>query len=227
MRSRRGPPGHETTTGTAPPARRLERVRWRDPRLAVGVVLVAGSVVLGARVLATADDTTRVWTLREDLAAGAVLDPSLVEVTDVRFVDDGDLDLYLSASDPLPEGLVLVRDTPAGELLARSGLERAEDRQGVELPLPVLDGALPPDLATGDRVDVWVAPDPGQSEQDSVAEQVLAGAPVLSVERSAGSLAGGSGAVVLVALQDSDATVLPETLTVLGQGSVVLVRVER
>lgn len=213
-------------TGAAPPARRLERVRWRDPRLALGVVLVAGSVVLGARVLAAADDTTPVWSLRENLAAGASLDPSLVEVADVRFADGGDVGHYLSAAQPLPEGLVLVRDTPAGELLARSGLERVADRQGVELPLPVLDGALPPDLAIGDRVDAWAAPEPGQSEQGGVAEKVLAGVPVLGVERSAGTLAGGSGVVVLVGLQEPAVAALPETLAVIGQGTVVLVRVE-
>jgi len=200
-------------------------VRWRDPRLAVGVVLVAGSVVLGARVLATADDTTSVWTLRDDLAAGATLDPGLVEVADVRLAAADDAGLYLSATQPLPDGLVLLRDTPAGELLARSGLERAADRQGFELPLPVLDGALPPDLGAGDRVDVWVAPEPAQSEQGSAAEQVLAGASVLGVERSVGSLAGGSGAVVLVALDESDAAALPDTLAVIGRGSVVLVRI--
>ncbi|CAN5236183.1 hypothetical protein BH24ACT12_BH24ACT12_16470 [soil metagenome] len=225
MRSRGAPPGEDTIAGATPRARRLERMRWQDPRLAVGVVLVAGSVVLGARVLATADDTTPVWTLREDLAAGAHVDPSRVEVADIRFVDDGDVSLYLSATDPLPEGLVLAHDTSAGELLALSGLER-EDREGVELPLPVLDGAMPPDLGTGDRVDVWVAPEPGQSDQAQVAEQVITGVAVRSVEDSVGGLAGCSGAVVLVALEDSDATALPETLATIGRGSVVLTRVE-
>ena len=45
----------------APAVRRLRSSRWRDPRLAVGVVLVAASVVVGARVLAAADDTVAVW----------------------------------------------------------------------------------------------------------------------------------------------------------------------
>lgn len=226
MSSHGTPPGPDTVTGPAPPARRLRRVRWRDPRLAIGVVLVAGSVVLGARVLATADDTTPIWTLRSDLTAGAALDADLVEATDVRLLDDEHLAFYLSASEPLPEGLVLAHDTPAGELLAHSGVESAAQRQGAELPLPVRDGALPPDLASGDRVDVWVTPEPGQSTQDRAAEQVLAGAAVLGVERSVGSLAGGSGAVVLVALDDSDTSELPGTLAAVGQGSVVLVRVE-
>lgn len=218
-----GAPEQESAAGTTP-ARRLVRQRWRDPRLAVGVLLVAGSVVLGARVLSTADDTTSVWTLREDLAAGSALDPGLVQPADVRFVDEADGAFYLSATEALPGGVVLARDTPAGELLARSGLEPASDRWQAELPLPVLDGALPPDLATGDHVDVWVSPEDTQSGSVEAA-QVLAGVSVLGVERSAGSLAGGSGAVVLVALEESDATALPATLSAIGQGSVVLVRV--
>src|SRR3954463_4573862 len=48
--------GHPT-----PPATRLSARRWRDPRVVVGVGLVALSVLLGTTLLGAADDTVAVW----------------------------------------------------------------------------------------------------------------------------------------------------------------------
>jgi len=42
------------TDVAAPHATRSRRPGWRNPRLLLGIVLVAGSVILGARLLATA-----------------------------------------------------------------------------------------------------------------------------------------------------------------------------
>ena len=36
---------------------------WRDPRLWIGVAIVAVSVVVGSRLLAAADDSVAVWAL--------------------------------------------------------------------------------------------------------------------------------------------------------------------
>ena len=47
---------------------RGHRPAWRDPRLWIGVVLVAASVVAGARLLAAADDTVQVWAAVDALA---------------------------------------------------------------------------------------------------------------------------------------------------------------
>ena len=49
------------TASDVPAALRGQRPAWRDPRLWIGIVLVAASVVVGARVLAAADDTVQVW----------------------------------------------------------------------------------------------------------------------------------------------------------------------
>ena len=68
-----------------PPAVRLVRPGWRDPRLVVGVLLVCGSVLLGARLLSASDDTTAVWATRGPVAAGARLDQGDLTVARVRF----------------------------------------------------------------------------------------------------------------------------------------------
>ena len=42
-----------------PRATRSRRPGWRNPRLLIGLALVAGSVLVGARLVAAADDTVR------------------------------------------------------------------------------------------------------------------------------------------------------------------------
>src|SRR5690625_6270708 len=41
---------------------RVRRPSWRDPRLGVGVLLVAGAVALGSWTVSRADDTVTVYT---------------------------------------------------------------------------------------------------------------------------------------------------------------------
>ena len=106
---------------TAPAATRSRPPGWRNPRLLLGLVLVAASVVLGARLMATADDTVPVWALARDLPAGATVSSADLESRNVRFPDGATADAYLSASDPVPSGARLARAVSAGELLPRVG----------------------------------------------------------------------------------------------------------
>ncbi|WP_145725792.1 MULTISPECIES: hypothetical protein [unclassified Nocardioides] len=139
-----------------PPATRVARPGWRDPRLWVGVLLVAGSVVLGARLLAAADDTVAVWGLAADRGSGAPVVAGDLEVHRVRFADDATLERYFPADEPVPDALVLTRPVGAGELLARSSVGAADSVRVVQVPLAVDPQQVSPDVATGAVVDVWV-----------------------------------------------------------------------
>ena len=87
----------------APPvAVRATTPGWRDPRLWIGVAIVAVSVVAGARLLASADDTVAVWAVIDDMGAGDLVSESDLEVRRVRFADDADLARYFRADDQLP-----------------------------------------------------------------------------------------------------------------------------
>src|SRR4051794_39049844 len=92
----------------SPAVARVSRARWSDPRLLVGVLLVSSSVVLGARVVAAADDSRAVWALTHDLVAGSTLSDSDVTVRQVRL--DGTVNPYLAAGGAAPVGSVLRRD---------------------------------------------------------------------------------------------------------------------
>lgn len=139
----------------APAAARSVRPAWRDTRLWVGVALVAASITLGARIMASADDLTRVWATRGDLQAGATVEADDLVAAAVR-LDDAAASRYLSVGEPLPEDVHLLRAVGAGELLPAAALGAPADGL-MTVPLSVPSGAMPSSLAAGAVVDVWVA----------------------------------------------------------------------
>ncbi|MDZ5622877.1 hypothetical protein [Nocardioides bizhenqiangii] len=146
----------KTGTSAPPAATRVARAGWRDPRLWIGLLIVAGSVVLGARLLAAADDTVSVWAVVDDQGVGAPVGADDVVAVRVRFADDEELERYLSAADPLPEGMVLSRGIGAGELLPRAAIDTAQDAGTVQVPLDLEPHRVPGTVDAGSVIDVYV-----------------------------------------------------------------------
>ena len=139
-----------------PPAARARRPGWRDPRLWIGIAIVAASVLVGARVLAAADDTEAVWALRADAGSGETLtEDDLVSVR-VRFQDGDELDRYFRVDDTLPADLRLDRSLGEGELLPRGAVGDGGDADTRQVPLAVPPEQLPPSVGPGSTVDVYL-----------------------------------------------------------------------
>ena len=134
----------------------MTRAGWRDPRLWIGLLIVAGSVVLGARLLAAADDSVSVWAVVGDHGAGSPVGSDDVVAVRVRFADDADLEHYLPAEDPLPDGIVLARAIGSGELLPRAAIDTDPDADTVQVPLDLEPSRVPPSVDAGSVVDVWI-----------------------------------------------------------------------
>jgi len=165
-----------TETVPAPTPRRVRPPRWLDLRLVLGVLLVLGAVLLGARVVSTAAATVPVWAAADDLAAGIELSADDLVAVDVRL--DGAAAAYLSTS-TRPEGRTLGRAVRAGELLPRSALEERPDL--VQVALPVQAGYVPPSLRRGQLVDVYALADPAAgavADADGSVTVVVEQAPV-------------------------------------------------
>ncbi len=139
-----------------PAAIRATRSGWRDPRLWIGLLVVAVSVVAGARLLAAADDTVSVWAVATDAGPGARLDPGDLIAHRVRFADDGDLAGYFTVDDELPADLSLTRGVGAGELLPRNAVGSADTADTVELPVAVDAEQVPPSVRSGSVVDIYL-----------------------------------------------------------------------
>ncbi len=146
---------HHPPDGIAPAAR-ARRPGWRDPRLWIGVALVAASVLVGARVLAAVDDTEAVWALRADAGGGETLTPDDLVSVRVRFQDTGELDRYFRVDDTLPADLRLDRSLGEGELLPRAAVGDGGAADTRQVPLAVPPEQLPPSVGPGSTVDVYL-----------------------------------------------------------------------
>lgn len=181
---------------------------WRDPRLWVGIALVTGSVVAGARVFASVDDTTEVWAAAGELAPGQVLTADDLTRVPVRFADDKDAARYVSVEDRFPSDVTLARGLGEGELVPRAALGSDEASATTALPLALPPEAVPGSISAGSRVDVWIVPD----EADAEASQVLEDVAVIDVPRDAGGFAASSSQQVVLAVPRTEDEVIAEVL---------------
>lgn len=203
-----------------PRASRLPRARWLDTRLVVGLLLVLLSVVLGAKVVADADDRVQVWSVTHDLGADTPLGPDDVRVTAVRLDDAASA--YVAASEDVA-GVVLTRPVARGELLpvaaVSAGGQAGQRRMVIQVDRYGVAG-----LAKGRVVDVYVVRDDESGAEPEPPELVLAGATVAEDVRSPGGAFGSSGERAGVTLLVDQADV-PAVIDAVAHGSVYLVHV--
>lgn len=227
VRPQVGAPERADVPGPVP--RRVRPPRWLDLRLVLGVLLVLGSVLGGARVLSSADRTVPVWAAAGDLAAGTVLTGDDLVAVDVRLDDAAGG--YLSTG-TRPAGRTLARAVSRGELVPRAAL--ADPPSLVQLALPVQAGYVPPGLTRGRLVDVYaIGTSPGSAPASSAAPAtgasatsgvtpVLTAAPVQGVSaRAAGVLSTPTSTVQVVV--SVPAARAPEVLVAIGGRPLVVV----
>lgn len=213
------------TDAGVPRATRSRRPGWRNPRLLLGVVLVAGSIVLGARLLTAADDTVGVWAVTRDLPAGAALDQDDLERRRVRFTDHATADGYLAAGEEVPAGATLNRPVSGGELLPRAAFATTSGPDLVEIPISVLSDDLPATVRQGSVVDVWVAPKVSAVGAVKVkAARVLSDVVVVAVPRSSEGFAPQATRQVIVGVPAAGADDLATALGGMSDGRVVVAR---
>lgn len=216
---------------TSPAALRLRRPGWRDPRLLLGIVLVAGSVALGSTLVSAAGRTVPVYAAAEALVPGDVLDVDALRVRDVRLGDADDA--YLPADVPLPEGLVVTRTVGAGELVPRSAVAPEADL-GLRPVAIEPNGALPGGLDAGASVDLWFVPGSprgvataavGTARGDGAVEPeiLVAGVTVAEVSEPRAGLAVGGAVTVHVLVPETDLPTVLAALAADGSVEVVLV----
>lgn len=164
------------TTGFADgsPGAAAPRVRapgWRDPRLALGLLLVAVSVALGSWVVRQAQATTPVWSARTTLTPGQVITADDLVVADVR-LPTSELDRYATVADGLPADTVVARVVSEGELLPLTALSDVDTRDMRPVGITV-DATLAAEVVAGRSVDLWSIPERSQGGDEPAAEPSL------------------------------------------------------
>lgn len=197
---------------TGPVAGRLRRPGWTDPRLLIGLVLIASAVALTAWTVARADHTMPYYAARDTLVPGQAIDAGDLVVVRVKVSADE----YVASATDL-DGLVATRVIEPGELVPASALSPSADVStrpvAIEASRPLSEEVVP-----GAVVDVWVT-----THADGAAESrlVAQGLVVSSVGDDGGAFAATAADVVYVVV---DASEVGELLTALaGDGEVAVV----
>lgn len=214
-------PSRPTRPADVPAASRTTPPGWRDPRLWIGIALVTGSVVAGARILAGADDMTAVWSASSDLVAGQTLTADDLTATRVRFDDDADQERYLAVDDELPAALTLTRPLATGELVPAGALGEQSDDDTVAVSIAVAAEHVPTDLVRGSRVDVWVIGEDRRSR--AAAELVLGDVLILDAPLVSDSFASATSRQLVLAVPHDDEESLGQVLAASGDNRVRVV----
>ncbi|MET0449667.1 MAG: hypothetical protein ABW004_14725 [Aeromicrobium sp.] len=203
---------------------RLRLRPWREPRLVLGVLLVLGATVLGARLAAAGDDTVEYWAVRSAVTPGDTVTESMLEPTRIRLSGTSAANYVRTDEEfdaPLDE-LVWAHALSEGSLVGKTSLVARAGRSHGELPLSVAEGAAPGDLRRGDLVDVWVGPGPGD-DPATKAVRVLEAVKVLQTGDDAAALGGALAQTVLVEVDEE--RLGTSVVGTVSAGHVTLVRV--
>ena len=196
----------------APVVGRLRRPGWRDPRLLVGLLLIAMSVTAVTGIVRSADQTTAYYAARDTIAPGTVLEEEDLVVVRVRVPEA----LYVEPGSE-PWGQVVTRVVADGELVPIAALADATEFDGrpvaVETNLPLAEG-----ITSGSLVDIYLT-----TTQDDVplTELVASSLVVETVERDSGSFSTGSAETVYVVVPRGDIETFLSALAADGDISVV------
>jgi hypothetical protein len=190
----------------------VRRPSWRDPRLLVGLVLIAVAVAAVVAIVQRADTTQPFYAATRDLAPGTVLGDDDLVIVHVR-VSQGE---YVPQSDAVA-GRVIGRTIGAGELIPTSALVDGDSYSArsiaVETSMPLADG-----VGVGSTVDLWVTV---VDDAGARSTMVGSGLAVTDVREAQSTLGGTGGQTVYVAVPLGD---VPKVLdAVSSDGEIAIV----
>ncbi|WP_309615566.1 hypothetical protein [Salinibacterium sp.] len=165
-----------------------------DPRLLIGLVLVAASVAGVVAIVSTADETVQVYSAKVALSPGDRIEAGELDTSNVRLAGAGTL--YLLPGDIPDDGFVLTRSVNMGELIPASAVGSVSGLRLTSLVLEV-NGALAASIEPGSLVDVWSSKeiDSGQFGAPAV---IVSDATVVRLVESDTIMAGGGSIAVEV-----------------------------
>jgi len=186
-------------------------------------MIVAVSVLTGARFLGGADDTARVWAVARDMEEGEVLAADDLVVQDIRFPSEQVADRYLPATADVAE-LTLARALGKGELLPRGAVAEAAREPLLEVPVVAPAESVPATVDVGSVVDVWTTSRAPDGEAAAEARLVLDDVPVVAVPGASGGLAPATTRQLIVGLDEEGQDGLAGALAQLSSGRTTVVR---
>ncbi|RNB46536.1 hypothetical protein EDM22_13760 [Agromyces tardus] len=175
-----------------------------DPRLLIGVLLVASSTAGVWFLVSGLDDAREVYVARDTLTPGTRIDEGDLATESVRL--GASAAHYLAPGDLGDDGLVVVRTVRAGELVPAAAIDDS-DSTGLASVVVPSRGPLPADVDRGSMVDVWTASERERGVFDPPAV-LVPGAEVAGVIASDGMVASEGVSVELLVPREKVAALL-------------------
>jgi len=169
---------------------RVKRPGWKDPRLALGVVLVAASVIGTVYLVRGMNETTAVYVAETNITLGEKLSDLNLQQREVQLGES--LDHYLSVGQIDLDNARANTFIEAGELITKSSITSSQigERRPINVELPAdLSQAITP----GSFVDVWVAKKQAGGASYGVPEQLASMVEVSARVSRSGGFAGENG----------------------------------
>lgn len=181
--------------------------RWRDPRLALGILLIALSAV-GGGLLFSGPKTTPVYQAQITMLPGGKIDTTNLVLVDI---DPSLAESYIGPDD-LDDTSIIATTVHKGELLSKSSL-RSTDVSGTRVVIP-LGAPVPSKAKIGDTLSLWRVDKASASGGEADVALLSEKAILVSLSRDDGMINTGQNAEVLVPKAQAS-----EILKVLGTDS--------
>ena len=135
-------------------ARRIRPPGWRDPRLLIGLLLVALSVTGVVALVQTVDERQGYWAASTDIVPGAQVTAEDFHIVQASMSESSDH--YWVADQELPTEFLVSSTILKGELLTQRQVAESDPDGRQQVGVRVSED-MPASVTTGSRVDVWVA----------------------------------------------------------------------
>lgn len=186
---------------------RFQRPGFKDPRLLIGLLLIAVSIVAVIGILRLGNKTAPYYKANRDISVGEKISAGDYSLIDVRLADAENL--YVSEQQGIPEGAVATSRIASGQLLPSASIS-TQNTDGRRLATVTVDSAYASTLTAGTQVDVWVsAKQDGAGNSFADPTVVMEGAEISKISNEE-TLMGGTGksAVQLLVSEDALGTIL-------------------
>lgn len=135
-------------------ARRIRPPGWRDPRLLIGLLLVALSVTGVVALVQTIDERQGYWAASTDIVPGAQVTAEDFHIVQASISESAEH--YWKADKQLPPEFLVSSTILQGELLTQRQVAESDPDGRQQVGVRVSED-MPASVTIGSRVDVWVA----------------------------------------------------------------------
>lgn len=166
-------------------AARVRRPGWKDPRLALGAILVLASVAGTMYLIGAMHETTTVYVARSNITLGEQLTEENLKTQEVQLGDT--VGKYLHPASGLDKNSRVNTFVSAGELIPVTSVTQSElgSRRPINVDLPA---DLTSSIAPGSFVDVWIAKKESGGNSYGVPEKLSSMVEVAARVESGGGL---------------------------------------